>query len=293
MTLLVSEPHRAEPPRTLRDAVVEPFHEFITRSGWQNALLILAFLFFYKLGDSLCTALATPFYLDMGFSKSQIGLIAKNAGLWPAVIGALLGGIWMLKIGINRALWMFGAVQVVSIFGFYWLALQGAQVEVTALHLTQLAFVIGLEAFGVALFGAIIVWISILLSHLSFRRRHKVEDLPVRMPFFPGMQIAGLVLLVAVLITMGLDKDVWRISWIVGAPWLMLVSAGYFIWKARLDAAARARELGIVTEVAAAGALGEASARLAGEIAGAAPLALAAARVVGDRLGQRLSEAGR
>jgi MFS transporter, PAT family, beta-lactamase induction signal transducer AmpG len=151
MTLLVSEPHRAEPPRTLRDAVVEPFHEFITRSGWQNALLILAFLFFYKLGDSLCTALATPFYLDMGFSKSQIGLIAKNAGLWPAVIGALLGGIWMLKIGINRALWLFGAVQVVSIFGFYWLALQGAQSEVTALHLTQLAFVIGLEAFGVGL----------------------------------------------------------------------------------------------------------------------------------------------
>lgn len=151
MTLLVREPRRAEPPRTLRDAVVEPFHEFVTRRGWQSALLILAFLFFYKLGDSLCTALATPFYLDMGFSKSQIGLVAKNAGLWPAVIGALLGGIWMLKIGINRALWLFGAVQVLSIIGFYWLALQGAQAEVTALHLTQLAFVIGLEAFGVGL----------------------------------------------------------------------------------------------------------------------------------------------
>ena len=151
MTLLVKEPHRATPPKTLRDAVVEPFHEFITRRGWQSALLILAFLFFYKLGDSLCTALATPFYLDMGFSKSQIGLIAKNAGLWPAVIGALLGGIWMLKLGINRALWLFGVVQVVSIFGFYWLALQGAQAEVTALHLTQLAFVIGLEAMGVGL----------------------------------------------------------------------------------------------------------------------------------------------
>ena len=151
MTLLVKEPHRAVPPRTLRDAVIEPFHEFITRRGWQSALLILAFLFFYKLGDSLSTALATPFYLDMGFSKTQIGLIAKNAGLWPAVIGALLGGIWMLKIGINRALWLFGAVQVVSIFGFYWLAMQGPQVEVTALHLTQLAFVIGLEAMGVGL----------------------------------------------------------------------------------------------------------------------------------------------
>ena len=151
MTLLVKEPHRADPPRTLREAVVEPFHEFINRKGWQSALLILAFLFFYKLGDGLCTSLATPFYLDMGFSKSEIGLIAKNAGLWPAVIGALLGGIWMLKIGINRALWLFGAVQVVSIFGFYWLAMQGAQPEVTTLHLTQLAFVIGLEAFGVGL----------------------------------------------------------------------------------------------------------------------------------------------
>jgi PAT family beta-lactamase induction signal transducer AmpG len=151
MTLLVKEPHRAAPPKTLRDAVVEPFHEFITRKGWQSALLILAFLFFYKLGDSLCTALATPFYLDMGFSKSQIGLIAKNAGLWPAVIGALLGGIWMLKLGINRALWLFGVVQVVSIFGFYWLAILGPQAEVTALHLTQLAFVIGLEAMGVGL----------------------------------------------------------------------------------------------------------------------------------------------
>lgn len=151
MTLMVTEPHRAAPPKTLREAVVEPFHEFITRKGWQSALLILAFLFFYKLGDSLCTALATPFYLDMGFTKSQIGLIAKNAGLWPAVIGALLGGIWMLKIGINRALWLFGVVQVVSIFGFYWLATQGHQTEITATNLMQLGFVIGLEALGVGL----------------------------------------------------------------------------------------------------------------------------------------------
>ncbi len=151
MTLLVKEPVALNVPKTLRAAVVEPFREFITRQGVQSALLILAFLFFYKLGDSLCTALATPFYLDMGYSKTQIGLIAKNAGLWPAVIGALLGGIWMLKIGINRALWLFGVVQVVSIFGFYWLALQGAQAEISAAHLTQLGFVIGLEAFGVGL----------------------------------------------------------------------------------------------------------------------------------------------
>jgi len=151
MTLMVSEPHRAVPPRTLREAVVEPFHEFITRKGWSSALLILAFLFFYKLGDSMATALATPFYLDMGFSKTQIGLIAKNAGLWPSVIGGLLGGLWMVKIGINRALWLFGAVQLVTIFGFAWLASMGHHAEITSVELTQLAIVITLEALGVGL----------------------------------------------------------------------------------------------------------------------------------------------
>ena len=151
MTLMVQEPHRGLPPKTLREAVVEPFHEFITRKGWGSALLILAFLFFYKLGDSMCTALATPFYLDMGFSKTEIGLVAKNAGLWPAVIGGMLGGLWMVKIGINRALWLFGVVQVVSIFGFAWLASVGHHAEITAVELAQLAIVIGLEALGVGL----------------------------------------------------------------------------------------------------------------------------------------------
>jgi MFS transporter, PAT family, beta-lactamase induction signal transducer AmpG len=154
MTLLVQEPHRAAPPRTLRDAVVEPFHEFITRRGWGNALLILAFLLFYKLGDSMCTALATPFYLDMGFSKTQIGLVAKNAGLWPSVIGGLLGGLWMLKIGVNKALWLFGVVQVLSIFGFAWLAAAGHHAEITSVQLAQLGIVIGLEALGVGLGAA-------------------------------------------------------------------------------------------------------------------------------------------
>jgi len=151
MTLLVQEPHRAMPPKTLREAVIEPFHEFITRQGLKSALYILAFLFFYKLGDSMCTALATPFYLDMGFSKTDIGLIAKNAGLWPAVIGGMLGGLWMLKIGINKALWLFGVVQVVSIFGFAWLASVGHHSEIAALQRAQLALVIGLEALGVGL----------------------------------------------------------------------------------------------------------------------------------------------
>ena len=168
MTLLVQEPQNIVVPKSLRDAVVEPFHEFITRRGWNSALLILAFLFFYKLGDSMCTALATPFYLDMGFSKTQIGLIAKNAGLWPAVTGALLGGLWMVKIGINRALWLFGMVQVVAIFGFVWLASVGHHAEITALELTQLALVIGVEAFGVGVGTAAFVAFIARTTHPAY-----------------------------------------------------------------------------------------------------------------------------
>jgi PAT family beta-lactamase induction signal transducer AmpG len=168
MTLMVKEPLNINPPKSLRDAVVEPFHEFITRHGWQSALLILTFLFFYKLGDSMCTALATPFYMDMGFSKTQIGLIAKNAGLWPAVIGGLLGGLWMVKIGINRALWLFGVVQVVSIFGFFWLASVGYHAEITTVELTQLAIVIGIEALGVGLGTAAFVAFIARTTHPAY-----------------------------------------------------------------------------------------------------------------------------
>ena len=152
MTLLVEEPQvKQGAPRTLRQAVLEPFHEFISRRGLSSACLILAFIFLYKLGDSMATALATPFYLDMGFSKTQIGLVAKNAGLWPSVIGGLLGGAWMLRLGINRALWLFGAMQMIAILGFAWLAWLGRHVAPGATELVELATVIGIEAFGVGL----------------------------------------------------------------------------------------------------------------------------------------------
>jgi L-asparagine transporter-like permease len=77
---------------------------------------------------------------------------------------------------------------------------------------------------------------TILISHLRFRRLHGRADLPVRMPWFPTMQLAGLALLAALLTTMGLDP-VWRISWIVGVPWLALLTAAYLIRKKRFGPA--------------------------------------------------------
>jgi len=86
---------------------------------------------------------------------------------------------------------------------------------------------------GVALFAAILVWMMILVSHLSFRRHYRPEDLPVRMPLFPWMQYAGLLLLAAILVTMGLDTKFFIVSWLVGVPWVVLISVAYFVWKAR------------------------------------------------------------
>ena len=169
MTLLVAAPViTGTRPKTLRDAVVEPFHEFMGRAGVRSALLVLSFIFLYKLGDSMCTALATPFYLDMGFSKSDIGLIAKNAGLWPSVIGGLLGGLWMLKLGINRGLWLFGVVQVVSILGFAWLSRIGPFMEIGAPERTALALVIGFEALGVGLGAAAFVAYIARATHPAY-----------------------------------------------------------------------------------------------------------------------------
>lgn len=183
-TCLIKEPNGAAlAPKTLRAAAIEPMREFFARAGWRHALWVLGFIFFYKLGDSLCTALATPFYLDMGYSKTEIGLIAKNAGLWASVGGGLIGGIWMLRLGIARSLWIFGAVQMFSILGFAWLAADAAQpadalgwtwlatLGLDPLHsarLLKLALVVGMEAFGVGVGTAAFVAFIASQTHAAY-----------------------------------------------------------------------------------------------------------------------------
>lgn len=162
LTFSIREPQRhASHPHTLREAVIEPFHEFLSRKGASHALLILAFLLLYKLGDSMATALATPFYLDLGYTKTEIGLVAKHAALWPMLIGGLLGGLLMLRIGINRALWLFGVVQIVSILGFALLARIGE-------GLWLLGLVISFEYLGVGLGTAAFVAFIARSTHRAY-----------------------------------------------------------------------------------------------------------------------------
>jgi MFS transporter, PAT family, beta-lactamase induction signal transducer AmpG len=151
-TLVVAEPTHNQPHlKTIKAIFFEPLTDFLHRNGLKSCLLILAFIFLYKLGDSMATSLATPFYLQMGYSRLNIGLVAKNAGLWPNLIGGIVGGILMMKIGINKALWLFGIVQLISIFGFVWLSIEGPFEHIGNSQLIMLAVVIAFEALGVGL----------------------------------------------------------------------------------------------------------------------------------------------
>ena len=159
ITLLIKEPINKPIPKShnFEDIIINPFLEFIKRKGVKSAMIILAFIFLYKLGDSMATSLATTFYMKMGFSLPDIGLIAKNAQLWPGILGGIMGGILMIKIGINRALWYFGFVQVFSILGFAWLSIEGPFNDIGVSEKIMLAIVISVESLGVGLGSAAFV----------------------------------------------------------------------------------------------------------------------------------------
>jgi len=112
LTLVIDEPDTEVPPvMGLRAAVVAPFAEYLQRKGWRGLLLVLGFMFLYKIGDNMATALATPFYLDMGFTKTQIGLVAKHAALWRAgdVIWLLAAVISFEYLGVGMGTAAFTA----------------------------------------------------------------------------------------------------------------------------------------------------------------------------------------
>lgn len=128
-----------------------PLQEFLQRKGIKQAIGFLLFLFLYKFGDSFATTLQTKFIYDMGFSKEHIALVVKSTSLWASISAGLVGGVIMLKLGINRALWLFGLVQMVTIGGFIWLARFGHFEQVGSAELWKLGLVIAAEYIGVGL----------------------------------------------------------------------------------------------------------------------------------------------
>jgi len=143
-SIAMPEPEANAPPRTFRAAVIEPFTEFFQRDGAATALSILAFMLLYKLGDSMATSLITPFYLDVGFTKTDIGTVAKVASLWSFIAGAAVATAMLGKFGVNRSLWLAGVIQMITILGF-------AALSEIGVNRTALFFVVSGEYLGVGL----------------------------------------------------------------------------------------------------------------------------------------------
>ena len=118
--LLAREPViTVEKPKTLREAVFNPLIEYFSRN---EALWMLAFILMYKVGDTMASAITTPFYIEVGFSLTEIGTIVKFFGFAATIVGTSIGGILMFHLGINLALWIFGFLQAISTAGFAVLA---------------------------------------------------------------------------------------------------------------------------------------------------------------------------
>jgi PAT family beta-lactamase induction signal transducer AmpG len=119
-TLLTPEPKAvAGVPQTMKEAVINPLVDYFGRN---RAIWILAFILLYKIGDTMASAITTPFYLEIGFSKTEIGTVVKFFGTAATLAGASLGVFLLLKLGINRGLWIFGILQALSTAGFAILA---------------------------------------------------------------------------------------------------------------------------------------------------------------------------
>ena len=145
------------PPASLADAVRLPFIEFFQRSGLRRGILILLFIVLYKLGDALAANMSKPFLLPntgLGFSQTEIGAIQGGMGLLATIVGTLVGGAILSRIGINRSLWVFGGLQAVSNLAYFVLAEVGKSYSFLVLTINIENFCAGL---GTAAFVAFLM----------------------------------------------------------------------------------------------------------------------------------------
>lgn len=126
VTLVAPEPASSAPPRTLLTSFIGPFVEFFTRrDDAMKALLVLVFIVIYKLGDNIASHMSIPFYLQLGFTNTEIGAIAKIFGTGALLFGIFIGGAITLKLGLYRSMLVIGVLQAASTACFVLLALVG------------------------------------------------------------------------------------------------------------------------------------------------------------------------
>lgn len=120
---LLNEITEDSPPQNLQTAIFLPFKEFFHRFGIKQASITLGFILLYKLGDSLVGITANLFLREIDFTKTEIGAIQAGMGFIATTVGVLAGGVIMTRINLNRSLWVFGGLQLLSNLGYYALAM--------------------------------------------------------------------------------------------------------------------------------------------------------------------------
>jgi PAT family beta-lactamase induction signal transducer AmpG len=152
-TLFCPEPKvDAPPPRTLRESVIGPLSEFFKRSG---AWTVLAFVLLYKVGESMASDMYNPFFIQIGFSNTEIGGVAKVFGLWAIIIGGIVGGVLIVRLKLYRSLWLFGALQAGAILLFSVLATVGHSLPLLALAIGAENFTSGMATSAYVAFMAL------------------------------------------------------------------------------------------------------------------------------------------
>jgi MFS transporter, PAT family, beta-lactamase induction signal transducer AmpG len=112
----------------LQITLIEPFADFFRRYKWQAAL-ILALIAVYRISDIVMGVMANPFYVDMGFTKDQVAGVTKVYGVIMTLVGAFIGGVLSMRLGVMRVLMLGAVLSAVSNLLFAWLAGQGANVS--------------------------------------------------------------------------------------------------------------------------------------------------------------------
>ena len=152
--LLAPEPVQPEIPvaRTVGATIVAPFRDIVLRRGWP---LLFLFIVLYKLGDALSGHMATPFYLQLGFTKIEIANISKVLGVVAAIAGVSLGGVIVYRLGVMRALLVCGVIQMASNSLYIVQDLSGHDIRMLAvtISLENLAGGMGSAAFVAYLSG--------------------------------------------------------------------------------------------------------------------------------------------
>ncbi len=148
-------------PTSLRDAVVLPFEDFIDRKKIAGGTLILMFILTYKLGDYMVKSVAKLFLKDIGFSATDIGNTG-SIGIVAAMLGAIFGGLIMLKIGMNRSLWIAAIVLSIGILPYELLA------QIAQPNINLLLFAVSGESFAAGLEASVFVAFMMSLCNPRF-----------------------------------------------------------------------------------------------------------------------------